>query len=77
MKTESGFYDVYPVAFSLFGADGALDRVAVRRQVQAMVLQGVQGVTVLGLVSDPRQRRGRRIDQRRHPSSGHRRPSEH
>jgi 2-keto-3-deoxy-L-arabinonate dehydratase len=52
MQTVSGFYGVYPVAFALFGADGALDRAAVRRQVQAMVRHGVHGITVLGLASE-------------------------
>lgn len=52
MKTVSGFYGVYPVAFALFGSDGALDRNAVRRQVQAMVRHKVHGITVLGLASE-------------------------
>lgn len=43
---------VYPVAFALFGADGALSRGAVRTQVQAMVRHGVHGITVLGLASE-------------------------
>ena len=52
MKTVSGFYGVYPVAFALFGANGALDRAAVRRQVQAMLSHRVHGITVLGLASE-------------------------
>ncbi len=52
MKTGSGFFGVYPVAFALFGPDGALHRDAVRAQVQAMVRHGVHGITVLGLASE-------------------------
>ena len=52
MKSVSGFHGVYPVAFALFGADGALSRRAVRTQVQAMVRHGVHGITVLGLASE-------------------------
>lgn len=52
MKSVSGFYGVYPVAFALFGADGMLNRAAVRTQVQAMVRHKVHGITVLGLASE-------------------------
>ncbi len=52
MKSLSGFYGVYPVAFALFGADRQLDRDAVRRQVRAMVRHRVHGITVLGLASE-------------------------
>ena len=52
MKSVSGFYGVYPVAFALFGSDGGLNRAAVRTQVQAMLRHRVHGITVLGLASE-------------------------
>jgi 2-keto-3-deoxy-L-arabinonate dehydratase len=52
MKTKSGFYGVYPVAFALFGEDGNLHRESVRKQVEAMVRHNVHGIAVLGLASE-------------------------
>ncbi len=52
MISRSGFHGVYPVAFALFGADGELNRAAIRTQIQAMVRHGAHGITVLGLASE-------------------------
>lgn len=47
-----GFAGIYPMLFALFGADGAMDRPAMRRQVEAMVRNGASGIAVLGLASE-------------------------
>jgi dihydrodipicolinate synthase/N-acetylneuraminate lyase len=45
----SGFRGVYPMIYALFGPDGALDREAMRRQVDHCVANGAHGVAALGL----------------------------
>ncbi|MCL4189160.1 MAG: dihydrodipicolinate synthase family protein [Rhodobacteraceae bacterium] len=40
---------IHPMLYALFGADGALDRAAMRAQVEGALAAGVQGVAVLGL----------------------------
>jgi 4-hydroxy-tetrahydrodipicolinate synthase len=52
MKTSSGFHGVYPMVYALFDQAGALDRAAMRRQVEAVLRAGVHGVAVLGLASE-------------------------
>lgn len=43
---------IYPMLYAFFGPDGALDRVAIRRQVEACVRSGVHGVALLGLATE-------------------------
>ena len=43
------FHGIYPMLYALFGADGRLDRAAMRRQVEFCIAQGVHGIAVLGL----------------------------
>lgn len=43
---------IYPMLYAFFGADGALDREAMRRQVRACVGNGAHGVAVLGLATE-------------------------
>lgn len=43
------FKGVYPMLYALFGRDGALDREAMRRQVEYCVAGGAHGVAALGL----------------------------
>lgn len=43
---------IYPMLYAYFGADGALDRAAMRRQVEACVGNRVHGVAVLGLATE-------------------------
>ena len=45
-------HGIYPMLCAFFGADGRLDRGAVRAEVEAPVAQGVQGVAVGGLASE-------------------------
>ena len=45
---------VHPILFALFGADGALDREAMRRQVEAVVGLGAAGLLTLGLATEVR-----------------------
>lgn len=44
--TPSG---IYPMQFAFFGADGELDREAMRRQIEGCIGFGVDGIAVLGL----------------------------
>lgn len=49
MAETAPFRGIYPMLYALFGADGRLDREAMRRQVAFCLEQGVHGVAVLGL----------------------------
>jgi 2-keto-3-deoxy-L-arabinonate dehydratase len=49
LAAESGFRGVYPMLYAFFGPDGALDRDAMRRQVEYCVASGAHGVAALGL----------------------------
>jgi 2-keto-3-deoxy-L-arabinonate dehydratase len=46
---ESAFCGVYPMIYAFFGPGGALDREAMRRQVEYCVASGAHGVAALGL----------------------------
>ena len=46
------FTGIHAVLYALFGEDGALDREAMRRQVELMIGCGVAGITVLGLATE-------------------------
>ncbi len=52
MTSSSGFHGVYPMAYTFFDADGAIDKSAMVRQVDALVEWGAQGIAVLGLASE-------------------------
>ena len=52
MKTRTGFFGVYPMIYSYFGADGRLDRGAIEREIEACIGVGVHGIAILGLVSE-------------------------
>lgn len=43
---------IYPMLYAYFGADGRLERAAMRRQVEACVSNRVHGVAVLGLATE-------------------------
>jgi 4-hydroxy-tetrahydrodipicolinate synthase len=43
---------IYPMLYAYFGADGALDRAAMRRQVEACVRSGAHGIAMLGLATE-------------------------
>ncbi len=55
MGEAVGFKGVYPMLYAFFGADGALDREAMRRQVEHCVASGVHGVAALGLGTEVRK----------------------
>ena len=46
------FTGIHAVLYALFGEDEALDREAMRRQVELMIGSGVAGITVLGLATE-------------------------
>ncbi len=43
---------IYPILYAFFGADGKLDRAAMRRQVEACVAMGAHGIAALGLATE-------------------------
>ena len=47
--TPSG---IYPILYAYFGADGALDREAMRRQVECCLAAGAHGIAILGLITE-------------------------
>lgn len=59
MRTNSGFFGVYPMVYALFDAQGRVERKAMKRQVEAMVAHGAHGVAVLGLASEVNKLSGR------------------
>jgi 4-hydroxy-tetrahydrodipicolinate synthase len=50
--TKPDFRGVYPMLYAFFGADGRLDRAAMRRQVEGCIAGGVHGIAVGGLASE-------------------------
>ena len=46
------FYGIYPMLYAFFSRDGALDRQAMRQQVQACLRAGAHGIAVLGLATE-------------------------
>ena len=45
-------HGIYPMLYAFFGANGQLDRGAIRAEIEAVVAQGVHGVAVGGLASE-------------------------
>lgn len=45
-------HGIYPILYAFFGADGRLDREAMRRQAEACVAMGAHGVAALGLATE-------------------------
>lgn len=46
------FRGIYPILYAFFGADGALDEAAMRRQVRLCLAGGAHGIAVLGLATE-------------------------
>jgi 4-hydroxy-tetrahydrodipicolinate synthase len=46
------FFGIYPMLYSFFGADGTLDRRAMKRQVDACIDAGAHGIAILGIVGE-------------------------
>lgn len=49
---DEKYRGVYPILYAFFDADGALDRGAMRRQVEYCIENGAHGISVLGLVTE-------------------------
>ena len=45
-------HGIWPILYAFFGRDGALDRAAMRRQVQAVLAAGAPGMAVMGLATE-------------------------
>ena len=52
MRVAANFSGIYPMQYAFFDRGGALDRAAMRRQVQAALSAGAHGVAVLGLATE-------------------------
>lgn len=52
MKTAPPLKGIVPILYAFFDAAGALDRAAMRRQVQAVLAAGASAVAVLGLATE-------------------------
>ena len=46
------FHGIYPMLYTFFDAGGGLDRVAMRRQVDACIKAGAHGIAILGIVGE-------------------------
>jgi len=46
------FHGIYPMLYTFFGAEGELDRMAMRRQVDACINAGAHGIAILGIVGE-------------------------
>lgn len=46
------FHGIYPMLYAFFDAQGALDRAAMARQVEACLAQGAHGIAALGLATE-------------------------
>lgn len=51
-RSKTGFAGVYPILYSLFGADERLDHMAMRRQVEGCIAAGAHGIAILGIASE-------------------------
>ena len=52
MRTHAGFHGVYPMLLAFYGPDGKLDPNGLKKQVDAAVTSGCEGVAILGLGTD-------------------------
>lgn len=52
MTTNTNFHGVYPILYSFFDDQGALDRNAMRCQVEACIANGAHGIAVMGLATE-------------------------
>ena len=52
MTGTGGFHGIYPMLYAFFGADGELDREAMRRQTEAAIRAGAHGIAVGGLCTE-------------------------
>lgn len=52
MTPKTNFHGVYPILYSFFDGQGALDRTAMIRQVEACIANGAHGIAVMGLATE-------------------------
>ena len=52
MPDDRDIAGIYPMLYGLFDADGALDRVAMAKQVESVVRSGAHGLAILGLATE-------------------------
>lgn len=52
VSAAAAFRGIYPMLYAYFDTAGALDRAAMRRQVEACIAAGVHGIAVLGLATE-------------------------
>ena len=52
MTANTNFHGVYPILYSFFDEQGALDRAAMRRQVEGCIANGAHGIAVMGLATE-------------------------
>lgn len=52
MSEAPRFSGIYPIVYAFFGADGALDRAAMRRQARACAEHPAHGIAALGLATE-------------------------
>ena len=45
-------HGIYPIVYAFYDSDGALDRDAMRRQVEHCIAAGAHGIAVLGLITE-------------------------
>lgn len=50
--SDHSFHGIYPVLYAFHRADGAIDRDAMRRQVEHCLQSGAHGLMVLGLITE-------------------------
>ncbi|MGK5047571.1 dihydrodipicolinate synthase family protein [Janthinobacterium sp. GB4P2] len=48
----TNYHGIYPILYAFFQADGALDRNAMRAQVEASIRHGAHGIAILGLATE-------------------------
>jgi 4-hydroxy-tetrahydrodipicolinate synthase len=52
IRVHTDFHGIYPMLYTFYAADGALDRAAFERQVDACIGGGVDGIALLGIVGE-------------------------
>jgi 2-keto-3-deoxy-L-arabinonate dehydratase len=51
-RVRNDFHGIYPMLYTFYDANGALDRRAFERQVEACIASGVHGIALLGIVGE-------------------------
>ena len=51
-KNGFGEGGIYPILYAFFDSNGALDRIAWRQQIEAIIAAGAPGIAILGLITE-------------------------